>query len=67
MQRLINDSLGLIATHTEDFRVACVGFYVWFIQLMLVTLICIGFVQSRDVFQEKALPRQRYLTDLGAG
>ena len=27
MQRLISDSLVLIATHTEDSRVACIGFY----------------------------------------
>ena len=51
MQRIISDSLVLIATHTEDSRIACIGVY------DCVTRVH-GFVQSRDVFQEKGVPRR---------
>lgn len=51
----------LIATHTKDSRVACVGFYDCVIHTAHARdfkIVVHGFVQSRDVFQEKGVPRR---------
>ena len=58
MQRLLNDSLVLIATVTEDSSVAC-RFFVNHTALDIRYGSCNSlwwFVQSRDVFQEKGVP-----------
>ena len=58
MQRLLNDSLVLIATVTEDSSVACKFFAnhtardIWYGSCNSLW----RFVQSRDVFQEKGVP-----------
>ena len=57
MQRLLNDSLVLIATVTEDSSVAC-RFFVNHTALDIRYGSCNSlwwFVQSRDVFQEKGV------------
>ena len=67
MQRLLNDSLVLIATVTEDSSIACRFFVnhtardIWYGSCNSLW----WFVQSRDVFQEKGVPLALLTTQTG--